>query len=354
MATLLDGTTFDNVRVTSTAMGANIFIGMQAGDQLLSNIYARNNTFVGDKAGGGIQSGNNNTLFGVDALYGGGGVTGIYDNVAVGNKAMFQSQMATSRNVAIGDSVMINNGSSCNNVAIGYRAMSAVQLGRYNVFVGYIAGACVNMGTANIGIGYKAARNIGNGSYNIGLGDTALPGLTVGNNNIAIGVSAGFNVVNANYTISVGTNATTSDNNGHTIVGNCFVTQHRTQGVAWAIASDSRDKTDINQLDNNLGLNFIRNLRPVKFNFDIREAYVDKCGFEFGIKDGTLKREDESYGFIAQEMEETLNELNVEFDGLKVNQDKSKYKLTYDNLIAPIVKSLQETIERLEYLESKV
>lgn len=94
-------------------------------------------------------------------------------------------------------------------------------------------------------------------------------------------------------------------------------------------------------------------MRPVKFNFDYRQAYVDKCGFEFGTKDGTLKQDFETYGFIAQEIESTLNSIQTHFDALDKNDD-GNYSLEYENLISPIVKSLQQTIERLEFLESKV
>ena len=356
MATLLDASYFNNVRLFNCGYPGSIFFGQNAGNQIapVAGTY-KGNTFVGTGSGQNIQTGSYNTAFGDNSLYGGGGgAMNVCRNTAIGFRAMQQVFNNSYKNVAIGAYAMQNIQSATGNVAIGKNAAKFISNGNFNTFIGYAAGRQISNGNGNIGIGLGSMRPIGNGNCNIGLGEASFNGLSVGSDNIAIGYYSGRLVTTANYTISVGYCASTSNYNGHTIAGNCFVTTHITQGASWAIASDSRDKTDINMLENNLGLNFIRNLRPVKFNLDIREAYVSKCGFEFGTKDGTLKRKEESYGFIAQEIEDTLNDLNIQFDALKYNEDKSKYKLTYDDLMAPIIKSLQQTIDRLEYLESKV
>ena len=354
MATLLDATTFANVKVADCSSSTNVLVGCAVANSLIPAPYLRN-TLFGYKAGYSIQSGNDNTGAGFLALSAAGGSqTGIYRNTAIGSRAMWNTQSNACENVAIGAYAMQNHqGGNCN-VAVGYAAAKQLSNGNTNVFVGHHAGCSLGNGEKNIGIGYIALCNVGNANKNIGIGMKALYQLTVGECNIAIGYCAGYNITNANDTIAIGRSSTTSNNDGHTAAGNSNMTAFLVEGVAWSVLSDSRDKTNINQLDDNLGLNFIRNLRPVKFNFDFRQSYVDSCGFEFGTKDGTLKQVKESYGFIAQEMENVLNNLNLEFDGLKHTENKLKFRLTYDNLIAPIVKSLQQTIERLEYLESKV
>jgi hypothetical protein len=354
MATLLDATTFAGVKVTDCACSSNVLVGFSVANSLPSASYLRN-TLFGYKAGYSIQSGNDNTGAGFQVISGNGGgsTTGIYRNTAIGSKAMWTTQTSC-ENVAIGVSAMQNHNYGNYNVAVGFKAAQSISNGNKNIFVGYCAGQNIDTGELNIGIGYQALCGVGNASKNIGIGRKALYGLTTGECNIAIGYRAGCNITTANDTIAIGFDSSTSNTNGHTAAGNSNMTAFLVEGVAWSVLSDSRDKTNINQLDDNLGLNFIRNLRPVKFNFDFRQSYVDKCGFEFGSKDGTLEQVKESYGFIAQEMENVLQDLNVEFDGLKHTENKLKFRLTYDNLIAPIVKSLQQTIERLEYLESKV
>ena len=57
---------------------------------------------------------------------------------------------------------------------------------------------------------------------------------------------------------------------------------------------------------------------------------------------------------IAQELKSALEELDVRFDGLGHDDDKDAYRLTYEELIAPIIKAIQELNTRLEVVEEKV
>jgi hypothetical protein len=124
--------------------------------------------------------------------------------------------------------------------------------------------------------------------------------------------------------------------------------------TAWSNVSDSRDKTNIENLPNNLGLNFIRKLRPVTFKFDYRMEYMYKCGFEFGVKDGTLKKTETNYGFLAQQIEETAKELNVKFDGITYNSHSDIYRIKNLELLSPIVKAIQELNNELDIIEQQI
>jgi hypothetical protein len=124
--------------------------------------------------------------------------------------------------------------------------------------------------------------------------------------------------------------------------------------VAWTNVSDCRDKANIQPLSRNLGLPFIKKLNPVSFNWDTRQSYVDKCDFEYGEKDGTLVGERKEYGIIAQDVRKALDELEEQFDGLKYNAEQDAYRFTYEALIAPLIKSVQELSERLEIIEEKL
>jgi hypothetical protein len=94
-----------------------------------------------------------------------------------------------------------------------------------------------------------------------------------------------------------------------------------------------------------MGLALIKKLRPVSFKWDHRDTYVTECKYTYGEKDGTLVSTKEHYGLIAQELKSTLDELNIKFDGLGHDDEKDAYRLTYEELIAPIIKSIQELIE---------
>ena len=79
-----------------------------------------------------------------------------------------------------------------------------------------------------------------------------------------------------------------------------------------------------------------------------------KCSYEYGEKDGTLAGEKEHYGVIAQDLKAALVELGERFDGLGHDEKRDSYRLTYEELIAPIIKALQELDERLTEVENKM
>jgi hypothetical protein len=103
-----------------------------------------------------------------------------------------------------------------------------------------------------------------------------------------------------------------------------------------------------------MGLAFIKKLKPVSFNWDHRDTYVRECKYTYGEKDGNLAGTKEHYGIIAQDLKSVLDELGARFDGLGHDEDKDAYRVTYEELIAPIIKSIQELNSRLEVVEEKV
>jgi hypothetical protein len=355
MATLLAGSTFNGVTVWGGPGNyiTNTLVGDGSGNSLSGP--AVDNTFFGHNAGFYAQDACGNSVMGHRNFRGAGGPQPGYMNfnVVFGYAAMLNASAVLCQNTVAGNYAAAQVGNACFNTAIGYRTMSSVN-GNKNTFLGMFAGkGGFGNSDRNVGIGKYSLYCIGNATNNVAVGYKSLCNVGNGTDNIAIGSRTGGNVVNASNTIAIGYCSTTSDNNGHTAAGSGCMCCFRVGAGSWTNLSDQRDKSDIEPLDDNLGLNFIRNLRPVKFNFDFRDNYVNKCGFEYGVKDGTLKQDFESYGFIAQEIESTLTNIQAEFDALNINDD-GNYRLEYENLISPIIKSLQQTIERLEFLESRV
>jgi len=192
------------------------------------------------------------------------------------------------------------------------------------------------------------------GCCNTATGVQALCKVTTGFQNVGIGLLAGCSITTTKNTIAVGTAASSDDTDNHTVWGNASNNVCNCVYVEWTNVSDARDKTNISSLPDNLGLRFINKLRPVKYKSDHREVYVNRCGFEYGQKDGTLTGDKEHYGFIAQEIKETLNELNIQFDALGYSENQDAYRLTYTELIAPLIKAVQEIDKRLRELENKL
>jgi trimeric autotransporter adhesin len=92
--------------------------------------------------------------------------------------------------------------------------------------------------------------------------------------------------------------------------------------VDWSITSDQRAESHI--MDSNLGLDFVSMLRPVSY----------------------ARRNDENqrteYGFIAQEIEKVLKQERIKDPGMITVDDHGMYHLRYNDLLAPMVKAIQE------------
>jgi hypothetical protein len=211
---------------------------------------------------------------------------------------------------------------------------------------------CNLTGANNIAIGVNAAFKNSGGCRNIAIGTLALYDNKTGNFNVAIGYRSQLYFDRTNI-IAIGCCAYTSASN-HTVWGNSSNDVCNCVYADWSNVSDSRDKTEIETLSSDLGLNLIRKLRPVSFKNDHREVYVQKCGFKYGQKDGTLAGNKEHYGLIAQELKQALNELDARFDALGHDPNKDAYRVTYTELIAPVIKSIQELDDNITNGFSKI
>lgn len=106
--------------------------------------------------------------------------------------------------------------------------------------------------------------------------------------------------------------------------------------------SDRDKKENISNTD--IGLDFIEKLNPVKYN----------------LKDD--KNKEVRYGLIAQDIEKIAKELNINFDACKyevdIDEETGKeiktYTLGYNDLFAPIIKSIQELNNEIKELKNKI
>jgi hypothetical protein len=105
--------------------------------------------------------------------------------------------------------------------------------------------------------------------------------------------------------------------------------------TAATVISDERTKDNI--VPSDLGLSFINNLSPVKYN---------KIG-----GDRT------HYGLIAQQVKSVLDEANIaDFGGWvisDVNDSEGQQALRYEEFISPLIKAVQELTARVKLLEEK-
>jgi trimeric autotransporter adhesin len=119
------------------------------------------------------------------------------------------------------------------------------------------------------------------------------------------------------------------------VIGNANVTA--IGGYAtWTNYSDLRLKENI-KYQNDLGLNFITKLKTVSYNYKADE---------------NKRRRD---GLIAQDVDETLKSLGLQFSGLVIDQDKDKtMNLSYGDFVIPLINSVQELSKQNKTMEQKI
>jgi hypothetical protein len=262
--------------------------------------------------GTGSGSGGQNTVFGVSA----GGSPTSSNNTAIGYSAAAGLGVGALNNTIVG-SLALQSGNISSNSALGYGALNALSSG----------GGCTAIGTAAL----SASTNISNSS---GLGASAA---VTGSNQVQLGDSS-------TTTYVYGT------------------VQNR---------SDIRDKADIR--DTQLGLGFINALRPVDYKWDARDdykppmpedltdkeamaAWCEACDLSNITHDGSKKRNRYHHGLIAQEVKAVLDAQGIDFGGYqdhKVQGGQDVMSIGYDELIAPLIKAIQELTARVKELEAK-
>jgi hypothetical protein len=336
------------------------------------------NTAVGKDAINPLDTvtGTLNTAFGFESLK---NLTNGSQNVAIGYGSL-SANTSGSSNTAIGVDALSLNTSRSNCSAVGYRALANNQ-GSYNTAVGASAMGAVNTPTTggyNVAIGPSALFINASGYENVAIGPSSLGSNSTGIYNTAIGASAMSGTVFFSGSSAIGYDSTVTGS-FQVQLGGSSTTPYAY--AALQIRSDERDKTDIR--DTQLGLDFISSLRPVDYRWDMREDYrpempekpsIDATEEEMAqyeeakaqwleamkltniTHDGSKKRNRYHHGLIAQEVKTVIEETGVDFGGFQdhsVNGGEDVFSIGYGELVAPLIKSIQELKARVEELESK-
>lgn len=248
------------------------------------------------------------------------------------------------------------------NSSIGYNNMSSVTTGSFNTSIGAESLKLLTTGGSNVAIGTTTLENMTTGDNNLGIGDGAFRFLTTGSDNVGIGSNAGIfdavgglTVTSVNNSIYIGQRSDPSARTGVTneiaigknskgqgsnsiMLGNSSVTNAYCYDNTFSTPSDFRDKTNIENL--NTGLDLILNLRPVKFQWNMRD--YGKVGYK-------------DIGFIAQEALDVQN-INNEADNIKLVNDENQNQLSMQsgNLIPILVKAIQEQQAQIEALKQRL
>jgi hypothetical protein len=300
------------VNQQSTAIGKSTTIGLNAGRALTTG---GNVTAIGNHSAEDITVGNHIIAIGVNA--GAGIITG-NTNIVIGDESLIANTDNVSNTVVIGHHSVTNNGVS-ESVIVGNNTCSAINTSSKDVIIGNGIGNYLVNSSDNVIIGKNSASSLENGNKNIVIGSSAGNNLVNGNNNIVIGYNNACSAGNANNEITI---------------GNVLHTTFRYYGTMTSL-SDSRDKTNIQDLD--IGLEFLKDLRPVKFDWDARNGRNDK----------------NDIGFVAQEIKMAEEKHNI---GTKIVDDSNPDELTVSmmKLIPVLVNTVKQLSDQLSELQKDI
>ncbi len=355
-----DGTAITATGASSLASNTTGYYNTASGvSSLTNNTTGKENTASGWSSLLLNTTGSYNTASGSASLY--LNTIGSY-NTASGSQSLV-SNSTGGGNTASGALSLSSNTTGTLNTACGVRSLSSNTTGSLNTASSSWSLSSNTTGDSNTATGYESlwsnTTGVGNtaggtsslSSNTTGHGNTAsgvfsLSANTTGDHNAAVGLSAGdsnatgventFLGADADAAASDLTNATAVghgavvDASNHVRIGNADVTQIGGQ-VAWSNLSDARHKASIRDLD--LGRDFVMALRPVSFTVNGGDGRTDM-------------------GFLAQEIEALLGD-GYAVLGIGADPERT-LSLRYTDLIAPLVKTVQEQQALIEELLARV
>jgi hypothetical protein len=246
--------------------------------------------------------------------------------------------------------------------AIGYQALMTNTGGTFNTAVGYqallLANGVTPNGSANTGLGAWALQANTSGGQNTAVGTDAMYSNISGMGNTALGYQAmyfcgacGFsNDMVLGSDIGIFMTPTASN---QVWIGDNGITSIKGQ-VAYAVYSDARIKNNVQE--NVPGLAFVKELRPVTYNYDYNKEVEIKGGKKTADWEGKYDIEKIKFsGFIAQEVEAAANKIGYDFSGVdKPKSQNDLYSLRYSDFVVPLVKSVQELDTENQELKTKM
>lgn len=355
-----DSTGQQNVAIGSSALylhktgNANVAVGFQA---LYSDVSGVENVAIGRTALYNNSNGAGNVAVGA---YSSLGNTSGAANTSVGDRTLFTNSTGN-YNVAIGREALYYSTTASSNTAVGSFTLTQTTTGQFNVAVGASSAYTNTTGGNNSALGVNSLAYNTSGSGNVALGFQSFLNNTTGGNNVAVGYEAGAvttagasNQTSGNSTyLGYDTRPSANGNTNEIVIGyqargqgtnsimlgNSSIANLYCYDTSISSPSDERDKKNVETLE--IGLDFILGLRPVAFDWNMRDGG---------------KKDIPDVGFIAQEVE-PLQSVLSQGDNLNVvhyQAQDDRYFMQSANLIPVLVKAIQEQQKQIELLKAEI
>jgi hypothetical protein len=287
----------------NTTASYNTAVGYQALD---ANVGGASNTAVGRLSLSAVVSGDNNVAVGTNAL----AASTAGDNTAVGAFAL-DVNVGGTQNVAVGTHALGANTEADNNTAVGKNVGLAVTTGHSNTLIGSLCHDNLTTGDLNTALGYNLAPSAVGVDSEVVIGSSITGG---GTNTVRIGTAGG--------TATLGLDG--SD-------------------TSWAAASDVRLKKDV--ATSTAGLEFIKDLRPVTFKWQLKNAVESSLPqYDANSSDPIYGEGNAHHGFIAQEVKTVIDSHSDVVNGHNVwHEDPDGTQQVAPGALVPmLVKAIQE------------
>ena len=311
--------------------------------------YRDSNSIYTHDVSGTDNTAQNNTAFGAAAM---DAITDGDDNTAFGYRAL-GANTTGAQNCAIGDGALYQPDTENNNAAFGYAALSgAIAGGENNTSVGNFSGDAITSGDENSLLGYYAGSSITTGANNTYLGRNAGDATTTGSNNICIGSGSNPTANDVGSAIAIGSVTAASDDFSFGRSGN-VVTNDFDADANWSRSSDVRKKREI--YDQGLGLDFINDLRTVRFQWKPSNEFPKE--WQDYNEENNMNLDVIMHGFIAQEVKEALDKHAInndkEFSGWKEGGDGMQHT-SREMFVIPLIKAMQELSAQVTTLQDEI
>ena len=341
--------------LNNTAGTSNVRLGVNAGNSIVSG--GNYNVVVGDEAGTAITTGANNTAVGYLSLTANTTGTG---NSAVGRSAL-GSNTTGSGNAAFGaywvgnvNAAMAVNTTGASNSAFGAGALSANTTAANNTAVGFSALGANTTGASNTAVGYAASDTTTTGLRNVCIGDLSGAVLTTGSDNILIGSATAVSASGAASQYVMGSGVTSAGNSNFTFGSGTTDSNIAFGATTITAPSDVRLKEDIQ--DEEVGLGFINDLRPVTFQWKKEKDIPEEMKAHVAGSEKRTMNGKHNHGFIAQEVKAVIDNHNMKdgFDMWTEDGSDGRQRLGDASLMPIMVKALQELSAKNDALEARL